>query len=94
MENRNEQAGFASVDKTETVHGEIKDPNSIAGQSVGFEIGSERRNRIEKRLKLKLDARFSILVRQDHARLVALTLEVLFRCKFTCRDSPLEALHC
>lgn len=38
------------------------DSAGLAGKRAGLEMGSERRLRIEKRLKLKLDARFSILV--------------------------------
>ncbi len=51
-----------STGKIDQDHAGIMDPAGMAGKRDGLEMGSERRLRIERRLKLKLDARFSILV--------------------------------
>ncbi len=56
-----ELPGSNLKDKGQTVHDEGTAAERDA-RSLGLEPGSERRKKLERRLKLKLDLRFSILV--------------------------------
>lgn len=49
--------------KPETVHQEGNDVGTKRAEALGLELGSERRKHLERKLKIKLDLRFSILVR-------------------------------
>lgn len=73
-----------AIDHAEHLSAEEKaNMNKTFGAVDGLEMGSEKRMRIEKRLKLKLDLRFSILVsielQRDVPRKAA---DNRYRCEF------------
>lgn len=55
------QTAPGGIAKPETTHNEQPGSHKRA-EALGLELGSERRKHLERKLKLKLDLRFSILV--------------------------------